>query len=287
MRTKFFLIALASVALLIPQNEAKAQINWSPSVDLFAGGDNADFISQNGTFVFGINSGGATTTVGDSLFTGFGTPSNPLFLQTQTTTQNGITFAGGFDETAVGAFDTGPFSDAGVAALLPGAIWDHTFDPAASTPTVSFSGLTPGYTYEIQVLVNDARSFGAGIRDTAWEVAFTNGSDDLVAVTADLNNRAFNDMFGDANYGDFVIGSFVADTSGIQSFDMSATRGNDQTQTQFVVGQSIDLAANGGTPSPGQVQINALQLRVTAVPEPSSSTLLGLALIAGMMRRRR
>ncbi len=175
-----------------------------------------------------------------------------------TSTQNGVTFVGPFDHLQQPTFGDGEFTDTAVGDLLKTAAWDHPYD-SANPDTVTFSGLTPGDTYEMQILVNDARGgSSAGIRDNAWQVAFTNGDDDVVATTASLTNRAY-DTNGDPRLaGDFVIGTFVAAADGIQSFSMSATRGNNLPADQFIVGQSIDIA---GDASRGQTQINALQLR--------------------------
>ena len=63
--------------------------------------------------------------------------------------------------------------------------------------------------------------------------------------------------------GDFIIGTFVADASGIQTFSMNATLGVNQPQDQFIIGETMDIPSNDppGTDRAGTVQINALQLR--------------------------
>ena len=278
---KIFFAALACFALIVPQNQLEAQISWSTSTDLFAGGDNSDFISQNGTFVLGINPGGFDTTIGTAVFTNLGdnfdAEGNLINLSglNETggvaSTQNGVTFTGNFDSVQSPTFGAGEFTDAaaGINELINTATFGHTYDPA-NPDTVTFSGLTPGDTYEIQVLVSDARGgTGGGIRDERWFVAFTNGLDDLVATTAQLSNRPFNDGGSPGMAGDFVIGTFVAGDDATISFSLSATRGNSfgadpvSEADQFIIGESIDITANDppGTPSSGQTQINALQLR--------------------------
>ena len=64
-----FLSSTAILAML-PMASSAATITWAPSVNLFAGGNNSDFISQNGDFVVGFNGGttAVATTVGTSVF---------------------------------------------------------------------------------------------------------------------------------------------------------------------------------------------------------------------------
>ena len=277
----FFLASLACLSLLVAQNDLNAQITWSPSVNLIAGGDNTDFISQNGTFVLGINPGGADTTVGTAVFTNLGGLENMELIRDTsgplTSTQNGVTFSGDFDNLQASfTFAQGEFTDAavGVNDLIATACWNHNF--SVDTDTVTLTGLTPGDTYELQILVNDARGGGGGgVRDERWFVAFTNGDDNLVGGTARISNRPFNDGGSPGMAGDFIIGTFVAADSGTQTFRMSATRGNsfgdDPATTpievierdQFIIGETIDIASNdpAGAPAGGQTQINALQLR--------------------------
>lgn len=60
---------------------------------------------------------------------------------------------------------------------------------------------------------------------------------------------------------DYAVGTFTADVTGTQDLTWNAS-------------------ANG-------IRVNALQLRAVAVPEPSSSALLGLGLLAVTLRRKR
>ena len=273
----FFWAALACLALLTSQNELQAQISWSESVPLFAGGDNTDFISQNGTFVLGVAPGGVSE-LGDGVVATVGTAQ---FLQADqdsgmpdgtitsvTTTQNGVTFEGLFSRVQAPTFGAGEFTDPAAVSLMVVACWNNTYDP--DNDVVTFSGLTAGDTYEIQVLVNDARG-----RNLNNQVAFTNGSDQLVAAVAKLSNRENTDEGTLNQNGDFVVGTFVADTSGIQTFNMSATRGGGVTNgsnlnDQFIVGESIDLTTFDppGSPRGGTTQINAMQLRNISDVDP-------------------
>jgi len=260
----FFLAALVCVVLVFTQGEVQAQITWSPGVGLFEGGDNTDFISQNGTFVLGIApggvsdvAGGVVATVGTAEFLNTGQTANSTLTEPLTSTQNGVTFTGEFIRVQTPTFESGEFLDPVVQSLITPATWNYAYDP--EVPTVTFSGLTEGDTYEIQVIVSDARNG----RSVNFQQAFTNGSDDLVATVATMSNRELDDEVLLNSAGDFVIGTFVADASGIQTFSCSATIGVNQPQDQFIVGESIDITANDppGTPRAGTTQINALQLR--------------------------
>lgn len=264
----FVLSLLGCVVFLIFQSPLKAQIYWSDSTDLYVAGDNSNFISQQGIFVLGINPGGADTTIGTAAFLNVGGFVNAEGLAVTggvSSTQNGVTFIGAFDNVQQPTFGDGEFSNAAIGNLLSTATWNHAYSPA-NPDTVTFFGLTPGDTYEIQILVNDARGgSNAGVRDEAWQVAFTNGNNELVATTAQLTNRSY-DTDGDPRLaGDFVTGTFIAAADGIQTFSMSGTRGNNLPADQFIVGESIDIA---GDTSSGQTQINALQLRNISAVSP-------------------
>ena len=275
----FFVAGIACLSLLCIQNESNAQINWSPAVQLITSGDNTDFVSQNGTFVLGINPGGDAITVGTAVFS----PTDQLSgmpdgtITSVTSTQNGVLFTGAFSRVQQPTFGAGEFTDVDAVNLLTTACWNSNYD-AANPDTITFSGLTPGDTYEIQMIVSDARDGGGGgVRDERWQFAFTNGVDDLVAVIGLLSHRPFNEADSPGMAGDFVIGTFVADDTGSQAFSMNATRGNsfgldpadpENTQEiieadQFILGESIDIGANDppASASGGQTQINAMQLR--------------------------
>lgn len=240
-------------------------ITWLPSVNLFAGGDNNNFISQNGTFVVGFNGGttSATTTIGDSVFTAV----NQATITGAGHTGGGVTLTSDFiNDAGPTTFQDGEFTVGDVSGLINSGLWSGT--------SFTMSGLTVNQQYEMQILVNDARGgTGAGTRDTLWEVGFNDGvGGTTIAGKADLNNRPFNDS-GDPNLaGDYIIGTFTAMTT-TQTFDFAATRAG------YTIGDDLTNV------NAGQAQINAFQLR--AIPEPSSLALLGLGSLFLAKRRRR
>ena len=254
-------------------------ITWDPSVDLFAGGANTSFVSQNGTFVAGFNGGAAavTQTVGDTTFTAL----DNVALNNGTTI-GGVTLTGNFTgsagPTTFGGGRLGP--DPTATALINSAVFQGT--------NLTLSGLTVGNTYEVQILVNDARGGGASVRDEEWQNAYNDGNGGTtITGIAQLNNRAFNDGADPANDGDFIIGTFVAAAGGTQSIDFIASRGNDPTQT-LDLGGTFGAAQNFNA---GQAQINAFQLREIAianvVPEPGTASFLLGGLLIGFAKRRR
>ncbi|MDB4353840.1 PEP-CTERM sorting domain-containing protein [Akkermansiaceae bacterium] len=276
-------LAILACSGIIASSQA-AVITWQPSVDLDAGGDSNAFISQNGTFVVGFNGGAPntagdgpapiTTNIGDSVFTSAGFAA----FAGGGVTAGGVTVNGGwtngFSAYADGEVFNGAATD--VSNLLIGAV----YNPATNVDglaTFTMTGLTAGNTYEMQIIVNDARGGGGGgIRDTNWHVGFNDGAGGTtITGVADLVNRPVDQNVGTELAGDYIIGTFVADST-TQIFDFGATRS----------GSALgDTLAN---PNNGQAQFNAFQLRETAVvPEPSSALLLGLAGVGFLVRRRK
>jgi hypothetical protein len=112
--------------------------------------------------------------------------------------------------------------------------------------SLTLTGLSVGYSYEVQLWIADYRSY----------VTRSDGN----TITSGANTSGELLFAGaDGVRGSYVIGSFTADNAN-QAFAIN------------------DLGA--GT------QLNALQLRQTAIPEPSAALLGGLGMLALLRRRR-
>ncbi|MDB4673435.1 PEP-CTERM sorting domain-containing protein [Verrucomicrobiales bacterium] len=262
MKSPFFHVknlAVASVLVLGTSLNASV-ISWT-TTDLAAGGNNDAFISTNGTSVLafnGSNTDTGTVVANGVTFQNLNGGANDA-VPSPTFTDGGVTFTASNGTGNFSSFQAGSLSDPNIAPLLQGGIFN--------VPSVSLSGLTPGTQYEIQLIINDSRT-GGNRPSGSWNMGINDGSGTTVAVVGALQNAT-------NNTGDFFTGTFTADATGIQGFDMTATRtGN------ISVGDDISVVPNGG-----QRQINAFQLR--AVPEPSSALLLGLAGLGFIVRRRK
>ncbi len=133
--------------------------------------------------------------------------------------------------------------------LLQGARYaGHNNDyPNLSFTLGNVNPLTIGHEYLLQFWVSDARD---GINARSLTLS---GSDD------DLSDSI---GFGDGGNGHYIIGTFIAD-------------GTTQTITVNIPDDSSSY------------QVNLLQLRTIAIPEPSSIGLAGLGLLGAAFRRRR
>lgn len=118
--------------------------------------------------------------------------------------------------------------------------------------TIDLGTFTSGLTYEVQVFFTDQRA-NLNNRSIIYGSEDTNGTGGTVEVLGDPN------MNTSAPYGQFAIGTFVAD------------------------GDDPDLTVLGGA-NGAVAQINAWQVRV--VPEPSSLLMFGVCTLGLMYRRR-
>ncbi|WP_367874785.1 PEP-CTERM sorting domain-containing protein [Luteolibacter sp. Populi] len=170
---------------------------------------------------------------------------------------NGVSFQGFSDLPSLAtAFDDGggywgtSTPDANYNTLLKFGAYAFGTD----SRTISWSGMTPGNTYLVQLWISDPRDI-----DNSRSATLSSGVGDISGV---LNYPA--DGTGPGQY---IIGTFVAGAGGTQSI-------------------IVDPSQNGD-PDAGSAQVNLFQVRdLGVIPEPSSMALLGLGTL-GLLRRRR
>jgi len=175
---------------------------------------------------------------------------------------NGVTFAAygsgpfgswvstsGLDDR-YGSYGNPGTADGNYNYLLQTAIYSY-----GSSISLTWGGMTAGNTYLLQFWAHDGRNSTTAERTET----LTGGANTSAAL-------AYG--FGNSGPGQYILGAFVADGSGMQTITLNAFGGND-------IGPSA--------------QINLLQLRdITAVPEPSSLAILALgagALLCGSRRK--
>jgi hypothetical protein len=168
---------------------------------------------------------------------------------------NGVSFQGFSD---LPGFSIGPTFDAGYNSYgspnTPDADYNTLLQYArysneGTTPaTFSWSGMTPGDTYLVELWVNDGRNIGQ-----ARSEAVTGGTNTSAPLTYGSDG---------SGPGQYIIGTFVANASGGQSL----------TLTGF---------STGSAPSP---QINLFQVRdITADLIPSEPVITGIAVSGAML----
>lgn len=234
---KLKLLVLASISF--PATSEAATIVWTVS-DITG---QASDISITGTLV---------SAQGGSSLTGNVTVGGVTFADA------GIPFSSGgsfFNESRTVSLPPAP--DASYQALLEESTRNN-----AGTSTITYTGLTAGQQYQIQLWTADNRG------DTALVLSNGVGAAALGApgaVTLLQRNTA------NSNAGQYAIGIFTADASGEQSFDLRRHT-------------NISTATPGTT---GNAIVNAVQLRAVPIPEPSSALLSGMIGMLALLRRGR
>jgi len=219
-------------------------ITWGVVTDTTAASD----ISTAGSLVKAFNSGGASTTVNGVTFAQFATAGDDIYDS--------------FDAQFPGLVGTNNVFDdqANLGVLDPLLSTANFLAPVGGGSTIiKLLGLTTGSQYDLQYFFTDQRgsifSLPAGcVGCNDREVTLTSGSNS-VTLEADPGNAST------APFGQFVIGSFIADNS-FQEFIVSG---------------------------PEVRQVNAWQLRTSEVPVPAAVWLFGTALVGfvGLSRRRK
>lgn len=163
-------------------------------------------------------------------------------------TVNGVTFLANSDlpnkitvgfNNGYGGFNNPGTSDANYNDLLQSAAYEGNGDNRAVSLT--WSGMTPGHTYLVQLWSNDGRGNGRTVN-------FTGGTN----TSATLN-------FGDAP-GAYITGTFVADSTGSQTISLAAPGSPNGSYPQLNLVQVRDL-----TPAPARPQITSIGVTGTTL----------------------
>ena len=159
-----------------------------------------------------------------------------------------------------------PFNalSAGYQTILGSGLYRDS--PATAPAYFDLSGLTAGNTYEVQFFVNDSRP-GTGNRNETLTTGAGKFPNNFTASGDPSVTLNFNTTGAEGGLGQYVVGTFVADSTGTAS-----------------------LAATGNI----STQVNAIQYRdlgapASAAPEPSQLAGLGLAAfgVLGLLFRAR
>lgn len=263
LKTRFSAFILTAMFAVCGAVQAD-QITWQTSVAIE---DTGAFVDQTGTLVLALNADNAMddSTIGGVTFAG-----TDLAGFNGGVTAGGVTLTsnapnGNFGSTFVQGGGPPPtITDTNINNLIASGIWNPQ--------TVTLSGLTAGDSYFIQIIGNDSR----------------NGRNSTTHLT----------VLGDGVNG--AAGSLTAGTAGLNALTQTiagagdpALPGNAITGSFVPTGSTITFEVNGSTDggttlsNNGRAQINGIQLRTIAVPEPSSLALLGLGAIGFLSRRRR
>lgn len=248
-----FFIALSGLIATSAQADV---ITWSPSVNLYQGATVETFVSTNGELAVAYNNtlstngAAADATVNGVTFV-VGTVGNTLVGSGG----ESITINGGTDNAT--AFGDGEFtSNTEIFNLLRGGTFNIN--------SVTLGGLQSGYEYELQVFTHDGRSS----RNENFETGFGDGTGGGAVGISQLSNQVPGS--GTGLTGDYIIGTFTAGAETLE-FDVF---GRNNPANNFVSGNS-------------QSQINGIQLRITAVPEPGSIAILSIGAFGLIGLRRR
>jgi hypothetical protein len=179
---------------------------------------------------------------------------------------NGVTFHGFSDlpyfrsgstfDNGYNGFGSPNTSDANYNALLQFA----TFSNEGTSPaTISWSGMTPGHAYLVQLWVNDGRNIGESRSETV----------------AGGSNTSFSVSFGSdgSGPGQFIIGTFVANSSGGQTLTLTANSNGSNPDPQINLLQVRDITASLiSVPIITGISISGPTLTLTATNGPTNAS---------------
>ncbi|MHB1767366.1 MAG: PEP-CTERM sorting domain-containing protein [Phycisphaerae bacterium] len=249
-------VAIAGAALAVFAGAAgtasAAVISWGAATDVSGNTD----VSTTGTFVgafsLGDNNGSAPSNevINGVTFTGINAPALGQGYSTSvaagTDTITGPGFEGYSGYTPPGSLSAAYQSILANGFFNPGV--GYLNGPNNSPLDLNLGRLTPGSEYQVEIWVNDGRSISAGNTQTV-----SGSPSDSVVL---------QEQTGPLVAGQFAIGTFIADNTGMQTI-------------------SITAGKVGSYPS----QLNAYEVR--AVPEPASLGLFAIGAMGLLLVKRR
>jgi hypothetical protein len=178
---------------------------------------------------------------------------------------NSVTFQGFSDFPY---FRSGPTIDNGYngygSPRTPNANYNALLQFAAfsnetTTPaTVSWGGMTPGHTYLVQLWVNDGRNIGESRSETV-----TGGTNTSVPLSFGSDG---------SGPGQYIIGTFVANSSGGQTLILAANSSGSNPDPQINLLQVRDITATlVSVPIITGISVNGLTLTLTATNGPANA----------------
>ncbi|CAA6692494.1 MULTISPECIES: hypothetical protein [unclassified Lentimonas] len=225
-KTSIQTISAACCFLALTTAANAVEVTWGSAFDLGATVDTSVIISGTGTIISSYTQSSKST-----YFTG-ATAGSDL---------TGVTVSGSAATT---------FTSADLLAGLQSFSYS-TSEYSYNNGTLTYTGLTQGETYQIQLFMSDARYPAPGDGDAARTWEWTNAD----SVTATMSSP-----------GQYVIGTFVADAT-----------------------EQLVLTGGGFTDGGGVLGGDLSMSVLTQIPEPSAYALLAgcLALTSVMVRRRK
>ena len=227
-------------------------------------------VNTQGTLVLGMNYSGSpgdtfpySVTINGQFFESLNHTPSPFAVTYSTTGMNGTyahfltpSNAPGTAGQSYGQADSGGQGPNPDYTMANGSF---SFSPSA---TISFGNLIRGDKYLLQFWVSDPRTGNPASLTRVESLSSSTGGDINAPILA-------YEAPGGVD-GQWVIGTFIADTS---------------------LSETLNLAASNTNPSlgdGGSAQVNLLQLRdITNTPEPTSLSAIGLGALALLGRRRR
>jgi autotransporter-associated beta strand protein len=212
-RMKTFLIYACLVGTLIPVAQAQNEnITWQTPVTIAGASD----VRTQGTY--------------------YGSWA-PYDGSANTLPVNGMAFQGNSDLSGLSTvnFESGynSYGSPNTASANYNALLQYATYANATPNSLTWDGMTPGHTYLVEIWVNDGRNIGESRSET-----FTGG-----------NNTSANVLFGSdgSGPGQYIIGQFVADSSGSETIAVTAYSSGANPDAQINLLQVRDITVTTAT----------------------------------------